>query len=118
MPNGWLSDIDNFSSPPAAKKNFRYFKVLHIQAAEGVVPTNTKKHNASGGREFHAWVEERNKAVPSDPVPDGLLACHDASTISKYCTCVTSFWKGEPWMEVNIHLQRYTTPSTAWMMGH
>ena len=33
---------------------------------------------------FCAGVEERNKAIPSDPVPDGLVACHDASTVSKY----------------------------------
>ena len=47
------------------------------------MPTNTKKNNA--------WVEsvsclgrKWNKAIPFDPVPDGLLASHDASTVSKY----------------------------------
>ena len=48
VPNGWLSDIDDFSSPPAANKNFRYFKVLYVQAASGVVSTNTKKNNVWG----------------------------------------------------------------------
>ena len=48
------------------------------------MPTNIKKNNAWGERVLHAWVEEWNKAMPSDPVPDGLLVCHDTSTISKY----------------------------------
>ena len=86
VPDGLLSDIDNFSSPPAAKKNFRYFEVLYVQAAEGVVPINTKKSNAWWERVFRAWVEEQNKPMPTDPVRDGLLACHDAN-------CITSFWK-------------------------
>ena len=47
VPDGWLSDIDDFSSPPAAK-NIRYFEVLYVQAAEGVAPTNTKKNNTWG----------------------------------------------------------------------
>lgn len=48
------------------------------------MPTNTRKSNAWGEKAFRSWVEERNKLVPSDPVPDDLLACHDASIICKY----------------------------------
>ena len=36
-----------------------------------------------GERAFLAWVEKRDKVMPSDPVPDGLLTCHDASIVSK-----------------------------------
>ena len=42
-----------------------------------------KKKIMPGGRAFLAWVEKRNKAMPSDPVPDGLLACYYASIVSK-----------------------------------
>ena len=101
VPDGWLSDP---CSPPPAKrkKNLSLSctkkartpsasrfappvsEVHYVQAAKGVVPMNTKKNNAWGERAFRAWVEERNKAMPSDPVPDGLLACHDSSIVSKY----------------------------------
>ena len=99
--DGWLSDVDDPSSPPPAKKKLSLSltkkaqtsqssasrfappvsEVHYVEAAKGVVPMNTKKNNA---RAFRAWVEERNKAMPSDPVPDGLLACHDSSIVSKY----------------------------------
>ena len=46
------------------------------EAANGVVPTNTKKNNA--------WVQERNQLMPLDPVPTDLLQCYDASVVSKY----------------------------------
>ena len=50
----------------------------------GVVPTNTKKNNAWGERAFLAWVEEWNKAMPSDPVHDWLLACYYASIVMQF----------------------------------
>ena len=49
----------------------------------GVVPMKKKKNNAWGERAFLAWVEEWNKVMPSDPVPNGLLACYYASIVSK-----------------------------------
>ena len=104
VPDGWLSDVDDPSSPPPAKKKklslsltkartsqssaSRFAppvsEVHYVEAAKGVVPMNTKKNNAWGEKAFRAWVEERNKVMPPDPVPDGLLACHDSSIVSKY----------------------------------
>ena len=66
-------------------------EVEYEEAAEGVVPANTKKNNdwgggggggGGGGEVFRCWVEERNKQA-ADPVPDCLLACSDAATVSK-----------------------------------
>ena len=54
------------------------------EAAKGVVPSNTKKNNAWAERSFDAWVQERNKLMPGDPVPTDLLQCHDTSIVSKY----------------------------------
>ena len=48
-------------------------EVEYEEAAEGVVPANTKKNNDWGERVFRSWVEERNKQA-ADPVPDCLLA--------------------------------------------
>ena len=97
--------MDDPSSPPPAKKKklslsltkkartsqssaSRFAppvsEVHYVEAAKGVVPMNTKKNNAWEERAFRAWVKERNKAMPPDPVPDGLLACHDSSIVSKY----------------------------------
>ena len=59
-------------------------EVQYLEAAKGVVPVNTKKSNAWGERSFRAWVEERNRLQPLEPIPDDLLACHDSSTVSKY----------------------------------
>ena len=56
-------------------------EVHFVKVAKGVVPM---RNNAWGERAFHAWVEERNKAMPSDPVPDDLLACRDPTIVSKY----------------------------------
>ena len=77
MPDGWLSD-DNRSSPPPAKKKrlslslTKKARALHSTAvstswfappvtevqftevAKGIVPINTKRSNA------RAWVQERN----------------------------------------------------------
>ena len=53
------------------------------EAAIGVVPLNTK-NNAWAERTFDAWVQERNKLRPGDPVPTDLLQCHDTSVVSKY----------------------------------
>ena len=95
---------DPSSAPPAKKKKLslslkkkaRTFRssatrfatpvseVHFVEAAKGVVPMNTKRNNAWGERAFRAWVEERNKTMPSDPVPDDLLACHDPTIVSKY----------------------------------
>ena len=50
------------------------------EAANGVVPTNTKKNNTLAERTFDAWVQ----LMPLDPVPTDLLQCHDASVVSKY----------------------------------
>ena len=58
-------------------------EVEYEEAAEGVVPANTKKNNDWGERVFRYWVEERNKQA-ADPVRDCLLACSDAATVSKY----------------------------------
>ena len=57
-------------------------EVQYLEAAKGVVPANTKKSNAWGERLFRAWVEERNKLLPLEPIPDDLLACHNSSTVS------------------------------------
>ena len=54
------------------------------EAGKGVVPSNTKKNNAWAERTFDAWVEERNKLMPGDPVPTDLLQCRDTSVVSKY----------------------------------
>ena len=43
------------------------------RAAKGVVPHNTSKNNLWAERTFNAWMEERNKANPSDPVPTKLF---------------------------------------------
>ena len=51
------------------------FEEAFEKAAKGVVPHKTSKNNL---RTFNAWVEERNKANPSDPVPSNLLSCFDA----------------------------------------
>ena len=54
------------------------------EAAKGVVPENTKKNNSWVEKTFLAWVEERNKAVPEDPVPIDLLSCHNPTVVCKY----------------------------------
>ena len=59
-------------------------EVHYAEAVKGVAPDNTKKCTTWGERAFRAWVEERNKALPTDPVPDDLLSCHDPTIVSKY----------------------------------
>lgn len=95
VPEGWLD------SPPAKKRRLslslkerastssRRFatpvsEVQYIEAAEGVVPANTKKNNDWGERVFRDWLEERNKLSPTDPVPEDLLAISDSAVVSKY----------------------------------
>ena len=60
------SSVTRFA-PPVSEVHF-------VEAAKGVVPKNTKKNNAWGERAFRAWVEERNKTMPSDPVPEDLFS--------------------------------------------
>ena len=72
VPDGWLSDVDDPSSPPPAKKKklslsstkkartspSRFAppvsEVHYVEAAKGVVSMNTKKNNAWGERAFCA----------------------------------------------------------------
>ena len=105
IPEGWLlyeNDVPSPGPPPAknkklslslkktrAKSASRFVapvsaEVQFVEAAKGVVPENTKKNNAWAERAFSAWVEERNIAMPSDPVPVDLLCCHDAAVVCKY----------------------------------
>ena len=67
IPDSWLLDVDNPSSPPPAKKKLSLFlmkktsqssasrfaplmsEVDCVEAAKGVLPTSMKKNNAWGG---------------------------------------------------------------------
>ena len=51
------------------------------EAAKGVVPSNTKKNNTWAERTFDAWVQERNRSMPLDPVPTDLLQCHHCEQV-------------------------------------
>ena len=51
-------------------------------AANGVVPLNTKK-NCWAQRMLNAWIEERNKVNPGS-VPTDFLSSNDPVTVCKY----------------------------------
>ena len=71
-------------APKASRFAAPVFEEEVEEARKGVVPSNTKKNKAWAERTFDAWVEERNKLMPGDPVPTDLLQCHDTSIVSKY----------------------------------
>ena len=77
------------------------------EAAKGMVSSNTKKNNAWAERTFDAWVQERNKLMPGDPVPTDLLQCHDTSVVSKYLNLSTLYLKQELKTARSILLQLY-----------
>ena len=87
LPEGWLD-------PPKKKLKFslksksRFAsptdKEKFSEAAKGVVPENTKKNNSWAEKTFLVWIEERNKAVPEDPVPIDLLSGHYPTVLCKY----------------------------------
>ena len=52
-------------------------------AANGVVPLNTKKNNCWAQRTLNAWIKERNKVNPGS-VPTDFLSCNDPVTVCKY----------------------------------
>ena len=121
FPEGWLSlsDTNSTALPPLAKKkklsltkirttqcSAAHFghpvsEVRYAEAAKGIVPDNTKKCTTWGERAFLAWVEERNKAFPTD-----LLSCRDPTIISKYMRYFI--------LEVRAKDGKKYPPSTIW----
>ena len=87
LPEGWL-DPPKKKLKLSLKSKSRFAsptdKEKFSEAAKGVVPENTKKNNSWAEKTFLAWVEERNKAVPEDPVPIDLLSCHKPTVVCKY----------------------------------
>ena len=89
VPEGWLDPPPKKKPKMSLKKasTSRFASVSvekYTEAAKGMVPDNTKKNNVWAERTFHAWAEERNRKMPSDPVPSDLLSCHDPATVSKF----------------------------------
>lgn len=66
-----------------------------MKAAEGVIPINTQSSNEWALRNFRAWMEHRNAAVPDDPVPSNLLSSSDAATLCKWLCCYVQETKKE-----------------------
>ena len=54
------------------------------KASEGLKPANTEASTRWAVKNFTAWAENRRRFVPDDPVPDGLLQCHDHAKVCKY----------------------------------
>ena len=92
VPLGWLDS----EPPPRKKLKLSKNKVCQeeivpsysrfadpVEAAKGVVPSDTKKNNSWAERTFNAWVEQRNKVKPNS-VPTNLLTCHDSAKVCKY----------------------------------
>ena len=52
------------------------------KAAEGVVPSNTKSSTRWAENTFNLWVESRRGS--EEPVPEGLLQCHDPAVVCKW----------------------------------
>ena len=61
----------------------------------GVVPTNTKLSNEWAMRNLNAWMKNRNKVAPDNPVPADLLSCGDASVLCKWLCCYVQETKKE-----------------------
>ena len=62
-------------------------------SGKGVVPVNTEISTKWAVKNFTEWEDNRSVLVPGDPVPDNLLECYDAATVSKYCICACLFLK-------------------------
>ena len=54
------------------------------QAKGGLKPRNTEICTQWAVTNFKQWAKQRSEAVPTDPVPDDLLQCHDHERIVKY----------------------------------
>ena len=54
------------------------------EATEGLKPANTEISTRWAVKNYTAWAESRSRSVPDDPVPDGLLQCHDHVKVCKY----------------------------------
>ena len=74
-----LSMLDNRS-----RYALSYSREEMVQAARGVVPINTKISTKWAVKNFTEWANNQSVFVPGDPVPDNLLECNDAATVSKY----------------------------------
>ena len=75
-------------------------------AAEGVMPTNTKKNNTWAARNFSEWAETRNSSNPLNRVPDDLLSCINPETVSTWlCRFVmeTRQQSGKPYPPKSIY---------------
>ena len=55
-----------------------------VEASKGVVPDNTKRRNNWALRNFSLWMENRNKQVPNDVVPEDILSCQDPAILNKW----------------------------------
>ena len=53
-----------------------------VEAAKGIVPTNTKQCNAWALRAFECWATQRSEVDPS-----GLLQSNDADLIAQFMRC-------------------------------
>ena len=51
------------------------------QAAEGVVPTNTKHSTKWAVKTFMSWLKQRNERVPDDQIESSILSCRDHSRL-------------------------------------
>ena len=54
------------------------------KASEGLKPANTEASTRWAVKHFAVWAENRRRLVPDDPVPEGLLQCHDHAKVCKY----------------------------------
>ena len=53
-----------------------------MEAAKGIVPTNTKQCNSWALRAFECWATQCSEVVPS-----GLLQSNDADLIAQFMRC-------------------------------
>ena len=82
-------------------------KEIFDEAAKGVVPTNTKHCNKWAVGTFNSWLVERNKRLPSEPVPEDILKSNDATLICKYMRCFVLEARridGEPYPPATKHV--------------
>uniref|UniRef100_A0A1X7UUI7 Uncharacterized protein n=1 Tax=Amphimedon queenslandica TaxID=400682 RepID=A0A1X7UUI7_AMPQE len=67
-----------------------------VEASKGVVPENTKRRNQWALRNFNQWMENRNRQVPDDVIPQDILHCQDPTLMNKWlCRYVLETRLGE-----------------------
>ena len=83
VPEGWL-DPPSKKKPKMSLKKASTSRFASVSVEKYTEAAKGTKNNVWAERTFHAWAEERNRKMPSDPVPSDLLSCHDPATVSKF----------------------------------